>query len=198
MKIALKLSFVAALVLGIGSVALFTKTSNAGSEEAALRKKVQAIADAVKKGDMKTAKSLASKLAKAEEEVYYVMLTMKPRKKKGFGVGEKAGDVIPDGIELKIRAMARDLMSSAKLKKETDALEEMAYRVVAIGLISDELPPTRDRGKKTKAAWLAHNKTMKEASMELIKAAKSGAPATVKKVAAKINSSCNNCHSIFR
>lgn len=183
----------------LGGVLFCGGRSDAG-DEAKRMKEVQAIADALKQGKTDVATDLAKKLAKneADDGVYYVMYLMKPRDKKGFGVGKAPGDVIPDGIELKIQAMGRDVMSGVKLKKEADALQEMSYRIKAIALFAEHLPPERDKGKLTKKAWLEMSKELKEMSGELEKALQSGSTQEVKKAAAKVNANCNQCHSLFK
>lgn len=185
------------LLAALGSL-LVTGTGNAGSDDEKRKKAVQEIADALEQGKMDMVKTLSKKLADKEEDVYYVMYLMKPRDKKGFGVGKSAGDVIPDGIELKIQALGRDVISVVKLKKESDALLEMCHRIDAIAHFAEHLPPAKDKGKATKKNWQDFIGDMHKATAELEKAIKGGAPAEVKKAASKVNTNCNNCHSIFK
>ncbi len=188
-----RLSIACLTLLALAGLLLLGNRGEAGSSAAKLQKQVQVIADAIEKGDNKKADELAKKLAEQEEEVYYVMLLFKPRNRKGFGVGDKANEIIPDGIELKIRALSRDLISAAKLAKEKEALIEMAYRTHAITKFAGHLAP-----KKGKADWLRFCEESEKACTEFIAAVKSGSTAEVKKTASKINTNCNNCHSKFR
>jgi soluble cytochrome b562 len=124
---------------------------------------------------------------------------MKPResKEKGFGVG-KAGEVNPDGIELKLIDLGRDLISANKMKKEKDALDEMAYRIKAIAHVAEFLPPAKNKGMATKAKWAEYVKGMQESAVEFEKAVQTDSPSELKKAASKVNANCNNCHTIFK
>jgi hypothetical protein len=156
-----------------------------------LRKEVDAIADALKKGAPAQAKMLAEKLHKADDDaVFGVMQLMKPRDKKpGFGVGKIPGAIKPDGIELKIQQLARDGINSDQLKTDAAALDEMAYRIAAIAQVSQVAPI-----KKQKKRWDDLAKDMLERSMELSKAVQGSDAASVQKIAAKMTANCDNCH----
>lgn len=180
-------------MLAIAGWLIFSTVGTAEGDKG-LQKSIQGVADAIGKGDSKGAEEMAKKIAKKEEEVYGVMLLLKPRARKGFGVG-KEGEVFPDGIELKIRALSRDITSKQKLEKESAALVEMAHRTAAVALISGYLAPSAAAKKKD---WMEFNKEMTESTGELVIAIKSGSPAEVKKAATRLNTSCNNCHSKFR
>ncbi len=185
-----RLSITCLTGLALVGLLLLGNRGEAGSA-AKLKAQVQEIADTIKKGDNKKADELAKKLAEQEEEVFYVMLLFKPRNRKGFGVGGNA--ITPDGIELKIRRMSLNPLPAAQLKKEADALIEMAYRTHAITKFASHLAP-----KKGKADWLRYCEDSEKACTEFIAAVKSGNPMEVKKTASKINTNCNNCHSKFR
>lgn len=185
--------FAGTACLALGGLLLVMGTSIAGGE-AKLMSEVDKIATALEKGDMAGAKKMAKKIADSEEEVYGVMLLFKPRNKKGYGVGETENAIIPDGIELKIRAMSRDTISAQKLKTEASALEKMAYRTASIALISHPLPTNKRKAKQ----WEEFVDSMQSSSMDLVKAIKSNSPAEVKKASSSLNASCNNCHSEFR
>ena len=88
--------FVGLAALALGVTLLLIGRGNAGGGDK-LAKSVDEVAAAIEKGDLAGAKKMAKDIAAKEEEIYYVMLLMKPRDKKGFGVGDKAGDVTPDG-----------------------------------------------------------------------------------------------------
>jgi cytochrome c556 len=172
-------------------------TGQGGEKEAkALMKKVDAMAEALQKGNKDAAAGMAKNLAKEQEgEVYDVMMLMKPREGKtpGFGVGKVPGEIVPDGIENMIRVLARDTPGKAKLDREKGAYIEMAYRTQAIGTFAHASPP-----KKDKAKWNDFSKQMQGGTQDFIKAVQSGSPAEVKTAAEKLNNSCNACHSVFR
>lgn len=188
--------FAGIAVLAAGAMLVVIGTTMAGGGDD-LGKQIDAIAAAMGKGDSAKAKSMASKVAKDQDgEVYEIMMLMKPRKmgkKSGLGVGSPEDSIVPDGIELKIRDMSRDVVSGAKLKKEGEAITELAHRVAAIAEITRQLAP-----KKDKKLWDEYTQTMRESADELAKAVKDNSTAEVKSAASKLNASCNSCHSKFR
>ena len=48
------------------------------------------------------------------------------------------------------------------------------------------------------ATWSQWSEAMRKSADELADAAKAKAPAAIKTAAAKLNSTCNNCHGVFR
>ena len=117
----------------------------------------------------------------------------------GWGVG-KRGTIKPDGIELKLRELAKAKMSGAQLEKESDALLEMANRIGAVGAVSLASPPKEGTpGKKGAPGkgpmeWKMRSEEMIESSREFAKAVQGNDPESVKNAAAKINRICNDCH----
>ena len=187
------------LVLGMG----FLAADNGGAADAQkdVLEAVQRLADAIEKDDMTQAKNLAEEIAKSYE-LEEVMNTMSKRlpagKKKAFGVGDKPATITPDGIEAKIQNMSKTPKPQAQIAKEADALAQMAYRVAAIDEVSKVKTPEKDEGQKKRKDWQAWSDDMKQAALQLAKAAHAKQPPAVKAAAAKLNSSCNNCHGTFR
>lgn len=180
--------------------ALLATRSGAGDDKT-IKTELTKIAKALEKGNNDEATKLAQALVKKldpDEGLHDVMHNFKPRSKKGWGVGSKPGVVTPDGIELKLLALGRDAPSGPTLKREREALEEMSYVIAAIGEVAYHYPPKKDAGKKTKKEWLNLSKEMRESSVGLAKAVKTGGGNDVKTAAAKLNNSCNNCHTIFK
>lgn len=183
---------VCALALGLFATGL----GRAGGGD--LKADIQKVAKAFAKGDAAEAKQLAQGVGKSIEELHEMMDLMRPRTKKGLGVGAKAGVVTPDGIELKLIALGRDAPGAATLNKEAKALEEMGYVVAAIGEITAVKAPAKDKGKQKKSDWVEWSNDMRDGALELAKAAKSKSAQNLKMAAAKVNNSCNSCHSVFR
>jgi len=187
------------LVGGLAVLGLLFIIAGPGSAggEAELAGKVNKIADAFQKGDAAGAKAQASALAKATE-LEDVMHLFRPRKKKGIGVGDKAGAITPDGIEQQLIALGRDAPPAALLAKEGAALERMGHVTAAIGEFTIAKAPEKDMGKKKAKDWVTWATEMRDASLDFAKVARGGNPASVHKAAAKVNAACNNCHSVFR
>jgi hypothetical protein len=114
-----------------------------------------------------------------------------------MGVGEKAGtNPAKDCIETTLRDLARDV--PAGVAKQAEALETTGYWIAALGEMSIAKGWPKDQGKKTKKAWTAYSEEMREAGIEFAKAAAAKGGQEIKKAAGKVNSACNNCHSIFK
>jgi hypothetical protein len=188
--------FAAATLAAVGAI-LVAGRSGAGDEKA-LMNNIDKVAAALKSGDKEGAKKQAEAVAKKIEEVVEAMDLLKPRKKGGYGVGEKPGAIVPDGIEQMLIKIGRDAPAKGTLNKDADAYEQMGYRTAAIGLIAHAKTPAKDMGKKTRKDWMTWSNEMVEVSLQLAAAAKAKSPADVKSAAAKLNNNCNSCHTVFR
>jgi hypothetical protein len=147
---------------------------------------VKKIADAVKAGKTADAKTMAVAANKKYAELEDVMTAFKTKKKGGLGwTGSKEGD----GIELKIREVARDGGKTAGF------YEEIGNTIAAVGLIAEARTPAKDKGKATVKGWKAANEEMLEGAAAL---AKAKSAAELKAAATKINNACNACHSEWR
>jgi Cytochrome C' len=193
-KAAAKLILGAALLAaGLGVVT----ASSSSAEMADLKGGVQAIADALAKGDAEGAKKLAADLAK-NTSVEDAMHLFNLRAKKGFGVGETAGKFSPDGIEGKINNFSRKAPPKADVTRDGDALAKMAYRTAAVAEIALKKAPEKDMGDKKVKDWNTYATNMRAGSLELADAFKAQDPAKVKAAASKVASSCSSCHGTFR
>ena len=164
-----------------------------------------------KKGSLEPLDALAKKAQDAtfaEEckkaadslELDPVMHSFKPRAKGGFGIGMKAG-LVPanqDGIEAYLPTLSKKGLSAADAGKLADPIIAMCNRVLAIAEVSDHLWPESKESSKSKKKWLDLNEIMKVGAKDLSEAVSSKNYAGVKKAASKLNSSCTDCHSVFR
>lgn len=129
-----------------------------------------------------------------------VMHSFKPRARGGFGIGGKAG-LVPanqDGIEAYLPALSKKGLSAADAGKMGEPVIEMANRVLAIAELSDHLWPESKESAKSKKKWLELNQMMKDGAKEVAEAVETKNYAGVKKAAGKLNTSCSECHSVFR
>lgn len=190
-----KLIVLSLVAVGLWAVGVTASPSRAlDAESNAI---VNGIADMLEKGDAAGAKKAAADAAK-KADLEAIMGTMKTRTKKGIGVGTKAGTIMPDGIEMKINAIARDGITAPNAKKEAEALTRAGYVLQAIGQYTHTNPPEKDAGKKTKAAWLEWSDKMISSSQEFIVAAKGSSAADLKKAAGNLKNSCDGCHALFK
>lgn len=142
----------------------------------------------------------AAKKAAGELDIENTMRAFKPRAKGGFGVGSKAG-LLPanqDGIEAFLPSLQKKGVAKADESKMAEPLTQLAHRVVAIAMVSSHEGPEKDMGAKTKKKWAEFNDMMKEGAEALASAVKEKKWADVKKAAGKMNTSCSECHSVFR
>jgi hypothetical protein len=159
---------------------------------------VDQIAAAFAKGDEATAKKGADALAGKIDELGDVMDLMKPRKKGkvGLGVGKTPGQIIPDGIEMKLIDLDKNALTKGQLDKEAPALVEMAYRAAAITQVALAKPADAAKGKEK--AWNDYAVNTRKSLVEFAKVVKGGDPGAVQKAANKVVAGCNGCHGDFR
>jgi cytochrome c556 len=156
---------------------------------------IDKIAASIKSGDKAGAEALAVKTSKKAEELADIMYLFKLRSKGGLGVGPSP-QAKSDGIETRLRDIARDAPSN--LAKDGPALEQMGYHTAAIALVSKVMAPPKDVAKKKVSDFKRWCDEMYDTGVALAKAAKGGGGQEVKAAAAKVNASCNSCHSVFR
>jgi hypothetical protein len=191
-----KLQLLWAAGFGLASVLIVSGYLRAAGD-AAVNAKVNAIADLLQKGDAAGAKKAAKELAD-KTDVEDFMNAFNLRAKKGIGVGPTANVSIPDGIERKIEALARDGITPAALQKEGDALTRAGFVIAAVAHVAHAKAPLKDAGKQKKADWTEWSQNLAKASEEFTAATKSASAADVKKSASKIKQNCDSCHAVFK
>jgi cytochrome c551/c552 len=163
--------------------------SYAGDSDTALK-----IAAALKKGDKDGASKIATTAAKKIEDVADFMHLFRPRNKGGLGWGSKPlNNPAHDGLEVMLRA----LVKPAPPTVTKESTEEAGYWIASLAELAIAKAPTKDMSKKTKKAWMEYSKEMREAGIALAKDAAAGGAQTTK-IAAKLNTTCSNCHAIFK
>lgn len=188
------ISLVATLALGT----FFLTNVGAGSttEDKDVKGTVLKIADAFEKSDAAGAKKLAESLK--DEDLEDVMHLFKPRKDKGLGIGAKAGAVKPDGIELKVIALAMAAPPQKELDESSGDLAKAAYVAAAIAEVAlTKIPEKKEKDKDPKD-WKTWAEDLRQGALELADASKAKKPALVQKAAEKMDSSCKSCHKVFR
>lgn len=191
--------FFAMLLLAATLMFITATAPSRAAGEKDLRPEVVKIADQFKAGKADDAKTTSAKTAKQFEEMADLMHLFRPRSKGGLGWSRKSITNNPpeDGLEKKIQNLAKT--PPANVAKEAPAAEEAAYDLAAMAeLIKNKAPAKDMSGGKTKKAWTDWSDQMREASLELAKAAAGKNAAAISKAAAKVNSTCNACHSKFK
>lgn len=167
------------------SVLIIGNEANSGKKS---KDSLDAIIEALRKGDGKAANALAAKAAREEEALEHVMESLE----------RKAPAPLRGSIEKVIRNMSKEAFTPAELKKNGKALTIMAYRIGAVAKVCQAAPPKVNKGKKTKDRWLTYTEGVFAGSQDLLKAIKTSAAQDAKTAAVRINSNCNSCHSIWR
>ncbi|MFN4259829.1 MAG: hypothetical protein ACK4RK_11060 [Gemmataceae bacterium] len=183
------------------AVLLWASNSNLqADDEAEMRAAVLKLASAIEKGDAAAVKKQSADIAKKYEEVEDIMYIMALRRVTaagkvtgGIGVGDKPGEITPDGIERVIIEFGKAAPNAQDLAKNEQALLRAAYISAAIGEISKHQAPS-----KRKADWIKWSDEMAKESIALAEAIKKKDPGAVNKAAFKLDGTCAACHSVFR
>jgi hypothetical protein len=187
-------------LLALGLV--LTGGSSRADFDAGVKAALEKIATALENNKTADASAAAKALAKKVEELNDVMHAFKPRtgkgKIKGWGVGNKAGVVVPDGIELKYNSVGRDGITPQQLAKEGDAIAESAWVTAAICSVAIHKPSEKVKGAAKLKKWTEYAEGAIEGAKELAKAAKDKNASAVKEAIVKMNNKCNSCHMDFR
>jgi hypothetical protein len=188
-----------ASALVVWSLALVSR-GTAADEDKEVRNGIEKLADTFAKKDTATAKTQGDALAKKIEEVADVMDLLKPRGDGGLGVGTKAGAITPDGIEKKLIDMTgKHPVAQAQAASQADALARMGVEVAAVAEVAQhKCPVPKKEGPKDPKDWQTWCQDMRQGGLDLADAAKSKDAAKIKTAASKLNSSCTNCHAVFR
>lgn len=190
-----------ALVAGgaVLAVALCCLAAGEGSaaDTKALMAEIQKAAALLEKGDEEAAKKAAKDIA-TKYQLDDAMHAFGPRTKGGVGVGDKPGAIVPDCIETRFVNLGKKALAKPQLDKEAPALTRAAYVTAILGHVAIAHQPLKKEGNKDPKDWKQWSQDMIQASDALAKALKSKDPAAVKTAASTLNSSCNNCHGVFR
>jgi hypothetical protein len=192
-----------ASALLVWSLVLATN-GTAADEDKEVRDGILKLADAEAKGDTDAAKKQAQAIAGKVEEIAPVMDLMKPRGDGGLGVGSAPGKITPDGIEKKLIAMAKDAgamksLTPQQMAAQAEALGRMGDAMAAIAEVAKlKCPVKKKEGQKDPKDWDRWTDEMQKGAREFAEAAKAKDAAKLRTVTLKLNSTCSDCHSVFR
>jgi hypothetical protein len=188
-----------ASALVVWSLALVA-TGKAADDDKEVRDGINKLADAEAAKDTGAARTQAEAIAKKiGDELGPVMDLMKPRGDGGLGVGNAPGKVMPDGIEKKLLDMGKKPLTAAQLNGQSDALARLGVQVAAIAEVAKlKCPVKKKEGQKDPRDWAKWTEDMNKAALELADAAKAKDVAKLKTLTLRLNSTCSECHSVFR
>jgi hypothetical protein len=123
----------------------------------------------------------------------------------------KGGDGIPEalqtnirlkgalnGIEEKVRSLAMKKMTDAAMNKSAAEMVLFGYRLAVLAEVTDDFAPEKKVGKKDPKVWHELSVQMRDSALEMAAASKKKDAAVVFDAAGRLNTSCNQCHSVFR
>jgi hypothetical protein len=117
----------------------------------------------------------------------------------GLGVGKKAGLIEPDGIEAKLKVLAKTAPGTAELEEHGDALLRMTQVTIAVAEVAKhKCEVGKKAGYMDPADWNRWSEGVQQSSRELAEAVTSRDGAKVQTAAARLYSNCQSCHRIFR
>jgi hypothetical protein len=191
-----KLTVVWAAGISLVGLALLTGQVGATADEAT-NSAVNKVADLLEKGNKDSAVKAANDVA-SKYEVEDIMNVFGLRKKKGIGIGPKANEITPDGIEKKMELLASKGITAADLQKEGPALARAGLVITAVGNVILAKAPAKDVGKQKKSDWVKWSQELMKSSEELTAAAKASNVGEFKKAAVKVQQTCDSCHAVFK
>jgi hypothetical protein len=205
--------------LGAVLIAAYTMSVKDGADAKQLgdaRGSAIQLANVLKKGDLAEAKKLAAELPKGQsnakaDNVNWGGLLEPADLMDHLNIKSKGGDGIhPDlhanaryktvlnGVEMKIGELAKKELAEAVLKKEAKELELLGYRCAVVGELTYNYAPTAKADKKDPQEWRKLSLQMRDQSVSLAQAAKKLDAAGVLKASSDLNSTCTQCHSVFK
>jgi hypothetical protein len=181
-------------VAGVASALLawslaLVANGTAADEDKELKGKIEKLADAEGSKDP-GARQQAAAIAKAIDEVSAVMDLMKPGKDGGLD---------STGIEKRLIAMGKKPLTAPQVASESDGLAKLGNQVAAIAEVARvKCPVQKKEGAKDPKDWDKWCAEMNQAAQEFAAAAKAKDAAKLKTVTNKLNSTCSECHAVFR
>jgi hypothetical protein len=124
------------------------------------------------------------------------MKQYKTRDFGGLGVEPMPKDDKLDGIEALFRVLAARPDGAPKLTREE--LARVAGQSAVMAQWTRSLCPEKAVGDKTPEKWRRYCDELRDASLELARAARDDKADQIRAAARKVNASCASCHRTFR
>ncbi len=122
---------------------------------------------------------------------------LRPKKKGGDGIHADLQTSGPlknlNGIEEKVRSLAKKKLSDAALKKSAYEMVLLGYRTAVLAEVVNDFAPAQNA-----KLWRDLSAQMRSAGINLARASEKKDAAAIFKAGASLDASCNNCHSKFR
>jgi hypothetical protein len=183
--------------------------------QAARRDQLLSLDKALRGGDVKQARALFTRLGgpggagdadptprdlhdpkDREDLVTILMKQYKTRDFGGLGVEPRPKDDHLDGIEALLRVLAARPIDAPKLKPEE--LARLADQSAVMAQWMRSLCPEKTVRDRTPEKWRQYCDELRDASLELARAARDNKAEQVRAAARKVNDNCAACHRTFR
>jgi hypothetical protein len=132
-------------------------------------------------------------------ELADLMNVYRTKKKGGEGIAPALQSTGPlkkqNGIEEKVRYLAKKALKPALMEKEADELALLGYELAADGALTATFAPMQQKGR---ASWRELSLRMRDAAAQLAQAAAKKDAAAVHQAAQALDAACTQCHSRFR
>jgi hypothetical protein len=165
----------------VRDVALLLERALNDGDLAAARKLWVELPDARATEQTKTAPVSLSDVDGREDVVRASMFLVRPPSRGGLG------------LESALNNLAR---TSGAVKWEDAA--RLGYQVTAMAQMDQSAAPLKKEGDKDPKDWLRVTDALREAGLDLAKAATMKDAAGVRQAAGRVNASCLGCHRVFR
>jgi len=136
-------------------------------------------------------------------DVMALMDHLRPKAKGGDGIHQALQTSVPlkgalNGIEEKIRALAKKKMTDANMSKSAAEMVLLGYRLAVLAEVTDDFAPAMKSGKKDPKVWHELSVQMRDSALAMAAASRKKDAAAVFDAADKLSTACNQCHSVFR
>jgi len=140
--------------------------------------------------------------SKYPEDIGDLMNLLKPKAKGGEGIAPALQSNIRlkgalNGIEEKIRALAKKKQTDDRAASEAQELTLLGYKMAVLGELT-VFHAAPQKGKGTQKEWNELSFQMRDSSLDMAAAASKKDAEGTFNAANKLNSTCSQCHSLFR
>jgi hypothetical protein len=138
----------------------------------------------------------AEELVARKISLLAAMVAFKSPRLGGIGFGGRKG--APDGIEAKLIRLGKKPLPAATARQEGPAQEQAAKIALVLSYVAEAYTPKTKMGQMDPKDWKAEVAEMRASAEELAGTARKADPKAIQAAARRLNTSCNNCHAVFR
>ena len=179
----------------IRDAALKLKDTLAKKDYGAAKKLVTALPDLKADPKALVAPVALEKIGELNDWMYLLKL----RRAGGFGFTAKPGQQPnADGIEARLLGLSRKALTPNELETQADDIVRLANAGAVIGQVTAAFTPTKPDPKQDPKVWRQTQEDMVKFSLALAAAARKKDAKETMAAAKGLNTSCKDCHEVFR